>query len=155
MSRLLVGLSILGALIGAGRFDRAEAAGRALLGDVVRIALEGRREMGIGLRATAAGWRMNVRGQATSIELIDLTSATHDKWVLPVASQPLALEGPRFQAGHAYRYELHRGITVVERGLVYLYPPRGSRSARVEFEVEANGPTSDDGGLGVIPKSAL
>ncbi len=134
----------------------ASAAGRALMGEIVRVSLHGHREMGIGLRPNAGGWRIAVHGEATSIELTDQTGATHDKWVLPVGAQPLQLDAGRFLGGHAYRFELHHGGTVVERGLVYLFPARGGRTARVEFDVEAD-PTvsSNTDGIAVLPKSAL
>lgn len=134
----------------------ASAAGRTVLGEIVRVSLQGRREFGIGLRPTGSGWRIALRGEATSIELTDQTGATHDKWVLPIGAQPLQLDAGRFQGGHAYRFELHRGGTVVERGLVYLFPARGGRNARVQFDVDGGATVSSStDAIAVLPKSAL
>ena len=134
----------------------AAAAGRAVMGEIVRVSLQGRRELGIGLRPNAGGWRIGLHGEATSIELTDQTGSTHDKWVLPITAQPLQLDAGRFQGGHAYRFELHRGGTIVDRGIVYLFPARGGRNARVEFDVDAAATVSSNtDGIPVLPKSAL
>jgi hypothetical protein len=124
-----------------------------LPGHSVRVAIEGRREAGIGLRGDGRGWRLPLGGAAvTSVVLVDLTSPTRDKWVLPVDGKSLVLDGARFVGGHAYRVELMKGMTLVDRALVYLYPTRGGRTTKVEFDVDSVD-SSDE--LQLTPKSAL
>jgi hypothetical protein len=134
------------------------AADHAVQGESVRIALGGKREAGVGIRGNDSGWQVRVAADATSVALIDQTDVTHDKWVLPVASRALRLDRARFQDGHAYRYELHRGAAVIERGLLYLYPTRMARVGRVRFEAKNSASTEhvdSSGEIPVQPKSAL
>jgi len=137
----------------------ATAEARGLVGPSVRVSLEGGREWGVGLRGDARGWRLTLgsTGGATSVVFIDETAPTHDKWVVEARGRSLVLESARFQGGHAYRVEIRRGSTVVDRGLVYLYPTRGARSARVQFDVDSVDLASaqDEDGIRVQPKSAL
>lgn len=138
---------------------RAEA--RVIRGSSIRVAIDGHREAGIGLRGDGRGWRLPLAqaGGATSVVLVDVTAPTHEKWVLTVQSEDgtLTLDGGRFVGGHAYRLEVRRGAAIVDRALVYLYPTRSSKNARVEFDVD--GPDSlasnNDEDIRLTPKSAL
>jgi hypothetical protein len=124
-----------------------------LPGPSVRVAVEGRREPGIGLRGNGRGWRLPLGSAgATTVVLVDISSPTRDKWVLPVDGKALVLDGARFVGGHAYRVEVMKGMTLVDRALVYLYPTRGGRTTKVEFDVEG-ADSSDE--LSLMPKSAL
>jgi hypothetical protein len=129
---------------------------RVLPGAGIRVAIEGKREAGIGLRGDGRGWRLPL-GQlagATQVVLVDVTSPTHDKWVLPIEGKSVVLDGSRFVGGHAYRIEVLSGMTCLERGLVYLYPSRGGRATRVAFDVDGRD-TLDDSEIRLTPKSAL
>jgi hypothetical protein len=131
---------------------------RVLGGNNVRVAIDGHREPGIGVHGGAHGWRLPIgHTAATSITLVDLTSPTRDKWVVPVQGQAIVLEAGRFIGGHAYRVELMNGITLVERAIVYLYPTRSGRSAHVElaFDDQDGDEVGADSGLRIMPKSAL
>lgn len=139
------------------------AEARTLMGPSVRVALAHGREWGVGLRSDGRGWRLSLGGAAgvTAVVLVDETASTHDKWVLTPQRGALLLDAGRFQPGHAYRVEVRRGSTVVERGLIYLYPSssggRGGRSTRVEFEADAGDLSApvDEDMIRVQPKSAL
>ena len=137
----------------AGRADA-----RVLPGPSVRVAIEGHREPGIGLHGSGRGWRLPLgAAEATSVVLVDVTAPTRDKWVVPVGGRAVVLEGARFVGGHAYRVEVMRGMTIVDHALVYLYPTRGGRTTKVEFDVDGDGAgdgaASDE--IRLTPKSAL
>jgi hypothetical protein len=126
---------------------------RVLPGPNVRVAVDGRREAGVGLYSDGRNWRLSLHDiDATQVILVDVTSRTRDKWVLSVVDQAVVLDGPRFVAGHAYRVQLWRGATLVDKALVYLYPSRAGKR-HVEFEVEDEDTAGDE--IRVVPKSAL
>ena len=62
------------------------AAARVLPSTSVHVLLDGHREPGVGLHGDARGWRLPItpdRG-ATDVVLVDETSPTRDKWILPL-----------------------------------------------------------------------
>jgi hypothetical protein len=130
-----------------------------LRGSPVRVLLEGRREMGIGLRASTAGWRLAIPAKRNINELVfvDVTSTVHDKWVVPVNGEGPTIGGPRFVGGHAYLVQVMRGRDAIETRLVYLYPQRVPHSTSIDFSAAA--PTladdDDDAGIEIAPKSGL
>jgi len=138
---------------------RAEA--RVVRGSSVRVAIDGHREAGIGLRSDGRGWRLPLAGSGgvTSVVLVDVTAPNHEKWVLAVQAEdgPLTLDGARFVGGHAYRVEIRRGAAIVDRALVYLYPARGGKNTRVEFDVDGADSiaSNSEDDIRLTPKSAL
>lgn len=156
MIRCLAYLSLfcLGVTVAAAP-SVGRAAARGVLGPVVRIALEGRREVGIGLHGEAQGWHIDLATEATSLVLFDETSTEREKWVVPVIGRGVRLDRSRFVGGHAYHFELHRGATVIESGFVYLYPAHGRRANRVEFGVDTDSQSRADLAIAILPKSAL
>ncbi len=136
------------------------AAARVLPSTSVHVLLDGHREPGVGLHGDARGWRLPItpdRG-ATDVVLVDETSPTRDKWILPLDGRAIFLEAGRFVGGHAYRVEVRRGTEIVERGLVYLYPSRAGRRAQVTFDVgdgAVGSAAGNGGGISLLPKSAL
>jgi hypothetical protein len=120
-------------------------------GSTVHVKVEGKRERGIGLKAQASGWRLELRGAASgTAEIVDVTQgALGSKWMVQVEDGALVLDASRFVAGHAYRVELPKSGSA----LVYLYPPAARKSHNVVF-ADSEAPASDDG-IAITPKSAL
>lgn len=134
------------------------ASARVLPSAGIRVAIDGRREAGIGLRPGATGWRLQLGKAAAQVTLVDLTGTNHDKWVLESNGGGVLLDG-RFIGGHAYRVEVKQDGVIVDRGVIYLYPTRSGKLSRVAFD-EVDAATSsvgagDDDGIRIAPKSAL
>jgi nitrogen fixation protein len=119
-------------------------------GSTINVKVEGKRERGIGLKAQANGWRLELRGAASgTAEVVDVTQgALGSKWMVSVEDGALVFDAARFVAGHAYRVELKSGSA-----LVYLYPPTSRKSHSVVF-ADSEAPAADDG-IAITPKSAL
>jgi hypothetical protein len=122
-------------------------------GSTVRVALNGKREAGIGLRPKNGSWRVELGGsketKGETVELIDVTDgANNAKWTLSLADGTLTLDNQRFIAGHAYRVTVMRGLDAIASALIYLYPPTMSGKSKVSFdENEAAGHGLDDDGI--------
>jgi hypothetical protein len=127
-------------------------------GSPVRVAVHGKREAGIGLKAQKGGWRVDVAAKADEVvELIDVTDgANGTRWNVDVRDGALVLDNERFIAGHAYRLMVTKGMEPVGSALVYLYPPLSSARSRVTFEDDsAGGGLGMDGEIGVMKKPTL
>ncbi len=120
-------------------------------GSSVNVSVAGKRERGIGLRAQASGWRLELRGAAAgTAEVVDVTQgALGSKWMVQVEDGALVFDAARFVAGHAYRVELKSSGS----SLIYLYPPAARKSQNVVF-ADSETPAADDG-IAITPKSAL
>ena len=147
-------LSLIGLFLLLGSIASARPA-KVLSGMQVRVAIDGRLQHAIGLHPNDGAWQLSTGHSAiTRAELVDQTSATHDKWVIATDGNELLLDASRFQPQHSYHVELYAGTRLVEEGVVYLYAPRHASTSHVIFSpgqqvVEA------DQEIGVMPKSAL
>ena len=117
-------------------------------GSTVRVAMHGKREVGVGLRARAGvGWRLELAvGGNDTVDVVDVTEgANATRWTVDVVDGALLLDEARFVAGHAYRVTLRHGMTEVGSSLVYLYPPSVASRRKVTFDdADAGSATGDD-----------
>jgi hypothetical protein len=121
-------------------------------GRSIHVSLAGRTEDAVALRATPAGWRLELAGAGAltgaTLSLRDVTArgSAASRYELSLAPGGMVLDTNRFRADHAYRLEVRRGTVVVGNALIYLQPaPRGS--GRVVFEdrdTAASAASSDD-----------
>lgn len=126
-------------------------------GSTVRVALNGKRESGVGLRPRAGVWRLEVNASADdTVDAFDVTQGAHGaKWTLEVVDGAIVFDQERFIAGHAYRLFVHRGTEARGSTLVYLYPPKaGSGARKVTFDDAEAGAGGDDE-LATIKKPSL
>jgi hypothetical protein len=126
-------------------------------GSPVRVAVHGKREVGIGLKAQKSGWRLDVAATPDVVaEVVDVTDgASGSKWTVDVRDGALLLDNERFIPGHAYRVTVRKGLDAVGSALVYLYPPVSSARSRVTFEDDSAGGLGMDGEIGVMKKPTL
>jgi hypothetical protein len=97
-------------------------------GRPIRVALAGKTESAIALRALpAGGWKLEVAATTATLSFRDVTggNGASPRFQLSVVGGRVVLDGMRFRADHAYRVELYRGENVVGSVLIYLQPPRG------------------------------
>jgi short subunit dehydrogenase-like uncharacterized protein len=132
--RLFACASLL--LVASGFGSTAHA--NVLSGDIVRVAIAGRLERAVALRPHAGSWQLALRTTShaaplTRVELVDETSRTHEKWVLPVEGPSVQFDTDRFVPTHSYSVEVYAQSTLVERGVVYLYGDRTTKRAHVTF----------------------
>jgi hypothetical protein len=125
-------------------------------GSSVRVALQGKREAGVGLRAGRGGWRLELTAAATDVaEVVDVTDgANSTRWTVDVSENALMLDSERFIAGHAYRVNLRHGSELVGSTLVYLYAPSVSGRQKVTFE-DDDASTSGIGDIAIAKKPTL
>jgi hypothetical protein len=126
-------------------------------GRTIHVTLAGRTEDAVALRATPAGWRLELggapAGATVSLRDVTATGASASRYELSVAAGGLTLDTARFRADHAYRLEVRRGTVVVGSALIYLSPPpRGN--GRVVFDDRDTSAAADDE-LATSDKGAL
>jgi hypothetical protein len=123
-------------LLGAGLADATPL--RVRNGSSVRVALQGKREVGVGLRPHGRGWelQLGVPAAGAVAEIVDVTegAAAASKWTFDLTNGPLVLDEQTFQAGHAYRVTVRRGTESLGTTLIYLYPPSASARRKVTFD---------------------
>jgi hypothetical protein len=126
-------------------------------GSTVRVALQGKREPGVGLRMRSGGWQIELTAPAGAVaDLFDVTDGTTaSKWTLPVEDGGIFLDQETFVAGHAYRVLVRRGSEALGATLVYLYAPSvATRQHKVTFDdAEAAGGAGD--GPAIVKKPTL
>jgi len=115
-------------------------------GSTVRVALNGKREAGVGLRAARGGWRLELAAAPTDVaEVVDVTvGANSTKWTVDVVDGALLLDEERFVPGHAYRVNLKHGSEMVGSTLIYLYPPAVASRHKVTFEADESDTSGGD-----------
>lgn len=117
-------------------------------GSTVRVAVRGKREVGVGLRARPGiGWRLElVAGGNETVDVVDVTEgANATRWTVDVVDGSLLLDEGRFVAGHAYRVTLRHGTSELGSSLIYLYPPAVASRHKVTFDdADAGSATGDD-----------
>ncbi|MDB4969378.1 MAG: hypothetical protein JWN44_5067 [Myxococcales bacterium] len=124
-------------------------------GSTVRVALQGKRETGVGLRNARGGWRLELVAATTDVaDVVDVTDGANSaRWTVDVADGALFLDEERFIAGHAYRVSLRHGTELLGSTLVYLYAP--SVSARHKVTFEENDGAAGGGDIAILKKPTL
>ncbi len=125
-------------------------------GSTVRVALQGKRESGVGLRPRSGGWQLELAPLAGAVaDVFDVTDgATSSKWTVPVEEGVVFLDEETFVAGHAYRVLVRRGAESLGATLVYLYPPSVAQRHKVTFDDAETNAGSGDGPT-VVKKPTL
>jgi hypothetical protein len=126
-------------------------------GSPVRVAVEGKREAGVGLKAQKSGWKLALTASADEVaDVFDVTAGANSaKWSVEVRDGALFFDNERFIPGHAYRVVLHKGMDAVGSTLVYLYPPPSSARNRVTFEDDSASAGAGDGDIAISKKPTL
>jgi hypothetical protein len=125
-------------------------------GSSVRVAIHGKREMGVGLRARAGGWRLELAtGENETVDVVDITDgANAARWTVEVLDGALLLDEERFVAGHAYRVTLRHGTAELGTALVYLYPPSAAGRHQLTFD-DAEAGSAGGGDISISKKPTL
>ena len=115
-------------------------------GSSVRVALQGKREAGVGLRPHAGGWRLELTATPGAVaDVFDVTEGVSgSKWTVAVDDGAVFFDEETFVAGHAYRVLVRRGAESLGVTLVYLYPPSVASRHKVTFD-DADAGKGDDG----------
>ncbi|MCU1280153.1 MAG: hypothetical protein JWM53_3699 [bacterium] len=105
-------------------------------GSSVRVALQGKREAGVGLRPHAGGWRLELTATPGAVaDVFDVTEgAAGSKWTVAVDDGAVFFDEETFAPGHAYRVLVRRGSESLGATLVYLYPPAVASRHKVTFD---------------------
>ncbi|HEY1586481.1 MAG TPA: hypothetical protein VGH63_12390, partial [Polyangia bacterium] len=139
----VVGLALVAMLGGAAMASPLKIRN----GSTVRVALQGKREPGVGLRVRNGGWQLELSPVQTGAvaDLFDVTDgATASKWTVQVEDGVIFLDQETFVAGHAYRVLVRRGSESLGAALVYLYPSSVATRTKVTFgDSDATGDSSD------------
>lgn len=115
-------------------------------GSTVRVALQGKREPGVGLRMRSDGWSLELGPLPGAVaDIFDVTDgAAASKWTVQVDDGVVFLDQETFVAGHAYRVLVRRGSESLGATLVYLYPPSVAARTKVTFgDADAAGGSGD------------
>lgn len=138
----IVGVALVAMTAGAA----AAPALKIRNGATVRVALQGKREPGVGLRLRSGGWSLELAPLPGAVaDLFDVTEgATASKWTIAVEDGVVFLDQETFVAGHAYRVLVRRGSESLGATLVYLYPPSMASRHKVTFDESDAGGTSGD-----------
>ncbi len=155
MRKLVVVWWLLGASAGADPLAVRNAE------DVrVSVAQKARHAWGLKPLPGAAGWQLELRGDADGAEIIDVTPGTPARTLsLAVAARVLRFDPVRFVGGHVYQVQL-RGAARASSGLVYLYPDAAAKLApnkgvaRVRFDADERA-TDDGSGIERVDKGKL
>lgn len=150
------GMALAAMLLCAGVAEAAPLKVRN--GASVRVALAGKREMGVGLRPHGHGWELLLSSQlpvGAVADVFDVTEgAAGAKWTVEVSDGALFLDDETFIAGHAYRVVVRRGSESLGSALVYLYPPTVASHHKVTFDdVDTSAAPSD--GIAIAKKPTL
>jgi hypothetical protein len=140
----------------------ASVAGAAPLalhgGSPVRVAVHGKREVGVGVKMKERAWRLELAAAngADVAEAVDVTDGANDaRWTMALHDGALVFDAERFIAGHAYRVVVRRGITERGTALVYLYPPVATGKSQVSFDDDAATAGGSDDEIAISKKPTL
>lgn len=116
-------------------------------GSTVRVALQGKREAGVGLKMRSGGWQLELTPiQGAVADVFDVTEgAVASKFTVEIQDGVVFLDQETFVAGHAYRVLVRRGAESLGATLVYLYPPSVAARHKVTFDDTDIGGSSGDG----------
>jgi len=143
MRGLVVGLALVATLGGVATASPLKIRN----GSAVRVALEGKREPGIGLRPRTGGWQLELASLPGAVaDVFDVTEgASASKWTVQVEDGVVFFDMETFIPGHAYRVLVRHGAEAIGTTLVYLYPPTVAARHKVTFDdSEAGGNASDE-----------
>jgi hypothetical protein len=142
MRGIVVGVALVAMLGGAAMASPLKIRN----GSTVRVALQGKREAGVGLRMRSGGWQLELGSLPGAVaDVFDVTDgANAAKWTVQVDDGVVFLDQETFVAGHAYRVLVRRGSESLGATLVYLYPPSVATRTKVTFgDADAAGGSSD------------
>jgi hypothetical protein len=125
-------------------------------GSTVRVALQGKREAGVGLRPRSGGWQLELAALPGAVaDVFDVTEgASASKWTVQVEDGVIFFDQETFQPGHAYRVLVRHGAESLGATLVYLYPPTVAARHKVTFDdADAMGNAGD--GPTIVKKPTL
>jgi hypothetical protein len=125
-------------------------------GSTVRVALQGKREAGVGLRPRSGGWQLELAPVPGAVaDVFDVTEgASASKWTVQVEDGVIFFDQETFMPGHAYRVLVRHGAESLGTTLVYLYPPSVATRHKVTFDdADSMGSASD--GPTLIKKPTL
>jgi hypothetical protein len=124
-------------------------------GSTVRVALQGKREPGVGLRMHSGGWQLELAAPTGAVaDVFDVTDGAAGKWTVQVEDGVVFFDQETFIAGHAYRVLVRRGSESLGATLVYLYAPSVATRHKVTFDdAEASGNAGD--GPALVKKPTL
>ncbi len=129
--------------------------------DSIRVSVANKSQKALALHPTAAGgWRLDLEGDGTSADVIDMTPGTPARTLtVQVVMSTLKFDSARFAGGHVYRVQLNGGKRP-SVSLVYLYPdasvakmPKKPATQRVRFDSN-DAPAADDG-IARVDKGSL
>ena len=130
-------------------------------GSTVRVAVHGKREVGVGLKMPKRsdhGWRLalGAANGADVADAVDVTDGANEaRWTLSVRDGALFFDDDRFVAGHAYRLVVRRGLEERGTALVYLYPPAMASKSEVSFDDEGATAGGSDDEIAISKKPTL
>jgi hypothetical protein len=132
---VVLGLSTGSALTGAAQ--AADPPLRIKNGHKMKVVLGKTREAALGIRPANKVWTLELGADmvGAAAELEDVTRGWQPvRRSVPIETQRVVLDEPRFLPDHVYRMEVWRARRLVGSALVYLYPPPVERVHRVKFE---------------------
>jgi hypothetical protein len=142
MSKVLLASLVLSGLFSG--FAAAEPSLKALSGRQVRVAVAQKGKMALAVRASASGWRLELRAADNGVaEVFDVTPGSPSRtWTLAMTGGLVTFDRGRFAGGHTYRVSLHVDTQTTGVGFVYLYPeapakmaaPERPRTQRLRFD---------------------
>ena len=130
-------------------------------GSSVRVAVHGKREVGVGLKMGKSGehgWRVELGAAngADAADAIDVTDGANEaRWTMAVRQGALFFDDDRFIAGHAYRLVVRRGVEERGTALVYLYPPVMASKSQVSFDDEGTTAGGSNDEIAISKKPTL
>ena len=128
MRGLIAGLALLAMLGGVATASPLKIRN----GSTVRVALQGKREAGVGLRMHGGGWQLELAPLAGAVaDVFDVTEgAMGGKWTVEVEDGVVFFDQETFIAGHAYRVMVRRGSEWLGTTLVYSVRAVGGDAAQ-------------------------
>jgi hypothetical protein len=152
MRGIVVGVALVAMLGGAAMASPLKVRN----GSTVRVALQGKREAGVGLRMRSGGWSLEVGPLPGAVaDIFDVTDgANASKWTVQVDDGVVFLDQETFVPGHAYRVLVRRGAESIGATLVYLYPPSVATRTKVTFG-DADAAAGNSDGIATVKKPAL
>src|SRR3954452_24683992 len=153
MRGLIAGLALLAVLGGVATASPLKIRN----GSTVRVALQGKREPGVGLRLRGGGWQLELAPMPGAVaDVFDVTEGvTPTKWTVQVEDGVVFFDQETFLAGHAYRVIVRRGAESIGATLVYLYAPSvASTKRKVTFD-DAEASSNSGDGPALIKKPTL
>ena len=123
---ILVPCAVLAIALTAGSSHATPTRLKIKNGRNITVALDGSRERAVGIKPENEIWTLMLVGDlaGSTADLQDVTpNVTRSRWTIPVETDRLALDQPRFLPSHVYRIEIRKEKQLLGTAFVYLYPP--------------------------------